>query len=155
MTFSHPVESVSLVSCEAFCISIHRWYLPVVSFIVGFPGGTSSKEPACQSGALGDVRDMGLFPGLGRLERSPGKENGNPFQCFCLGNPHRRRILAFCSPWGCKESEPTEHTVFSCAFAVFVWLWHLDNAGLFKWASGCSLQIFGRDGKLILLKIVV
>ena len=57
---------------------------------MGFPGGTSSEEPACQSGDLGDVRDMGSFPGLGRLERSPGEENGNPFQCFCLGNPMHR-----------------------------------------------------------------
>ena len=28
--------------------------------------------------------DTGLIPGLGR---SPGKENGNPFQNSCLGNP--------------------------------------------------------------------
>ena len=27
--------------------------------------------------------DLGLIPGLGG---SPGEENGNPFQSFCLGN---------------------------------------------------------------------
>ena len=30
-----------------------------------------------------DVKDSGLIPGLGR---SPGEENGNPFQFSCLEN---------------------------------------------------------------------
>ena len=34
-------------------------------------------------GSAGDMRDMGLIPGLGR---SPGKGNGNPFQFPCLDN---------------------------------------------------------------------
>ena len=32
---------------------------------------------------LGDTRDMGLIPGLGR---SPGVGNGNPLSYSCLGN---------------------------------------------------------------------
>ena len=32
----------------------------------------------------GDARYVGLIPGLGR---SPGEENGNPFQYSCLENP--------------------------------------------------------------------
>ena len=32
----------------------------------------------------GDVRDVGLIPGLGR---SPGEGNSNPFQYVFLGNP--------------------------------------------------------------------
>ena len=32
----------------------------------------------------GDIRDMGLIPGLGR---SSGGGYGNPLQCFCLENP--------------------------------------------------------------------
>ena len=35
------------------------------------PGGSGVKESACNAG------DLGLTPGLGR---SPGEENGNPFQ---------------------------------------------------------------------------
>ena len=35
----------------------------------------------------GDVRDMGLIPGLGRF---PGGEHGNPLQYFCLENPMDR-----------------------------------------------------------------
>ena len=35
----------------------------------------------------GDVRDMGLIPGLGK---SPGRGYGNPLQYFCLENPMDR-----------------------------------------------------------------
>ena len=38
------------------------------------------KKP---SASAGDVRDMGLIPGLGR---SPGGGHGNPFQCSYLEN---------------------------------------------------------------------
>ena len=34
-----------------------------------------------------DSRDVGSIPGSGR---SPGKGNGNPLQCSCLGNPMDR-----------------------------------------------------------------
>ena len=43
-----------------------------------FPGGSDSKEYAC------DVRVLGSIPVLGR---SPGEGNGYPFQYFCLENP--------------------------------------------------------------------
>ena len=35
----------------------------------------------------GDARDAGSIPGLGK---SPGKVDGNPLQCSCLGNPMDR-----------------------------------------------------------------
>ena len=35
----------------------------------------------------GDVKDVGLIPGLGR---SPGGRQGNPLQCSCLENPMDR-----------------------------------------------------------------
>ena len=44
--------------------------------LVVFPGGSDSKESAYNAG------DLGLIPGSGK---SPGKGNGNPFQCSCLG----------------------------------------------------------------------
>ena len=48
------------------------------------PGKPSSgKEPA----NAGDLRDVGLIPGLGR---SPGGGHGNPLQYSCLGNPMYR-----------------------------------------------------------------
>ena len=49
-----------------------------------FPGGTCGKEPSVSAG---DVRDVGLFPGLGR---SRGEGHGNPLQYSCLENPMDR-----------------------------------------------------------------
>ena len=46
-----------------------------------FPGGSDSKQSACNAG------DWGSIPGLGR---SPGEENGNPLQDSCLENPMDR-----------------------------------------------------------------
>jgi len=45
---------------------------------MGFPGGSVSKEFACNAGNAGSI------PGLGR---SPGEEHSNPLQYSCLENP--------------------------------------------------------------------
>ena len=37
--------------------------------------------------SVGDIRDVGLIPGLGRF---PGEGNGDPLQCSCLENPMDR-----------------------------------------------------------------
>ena len=63
------------------------------------PGGSDSKESAC------NARDLGSIPGL---EGSPGGEHGNPVWYSCLENPHRQRRLAGYSAWGPKESDTTE-----------------------------------------------
>ena len=47
----------------------------------GFPGGSDSKESAC------NAKDPGSTPGLGR---SPEGNNGNPLQYSCLENPRDR-----------------------------------------------------------------
>ena len=67
--------------------------------MVGFLGGSDSKESICNMG------DLGLIPGLGK---SPGGGHGNPLQYSCLENPHGQRSLAGYSPWCCKESDMTE-----------------------------------------------
>ena len=41
---------------------------------------------------VGDVRDMGLIP---RLGRSPGGEHGNPLQYSCLKNPMDRGAMGY------------------------------------------------------------
>ena len=51
---------------------------------MGFPGGTSGKEPA---GVAGDSGDLGLIPAL---RGSPGGGHGNPLQYSCLENPMDR-----------------------------------------------------------------
>ena len=65
------------------------------------PGGSDSKESACNGGGLGSI------PGL---ERSPGEGTGNPLQYFCFENPTDR------GAWRAKvhrvaESDTTELTV--------------------------------------------
>ena len=44
---------------------------------------------------VGDVRDEGSVPGLGR---SPGGRHSNPCQYSCLENPHGQRSLVGYSP---------------------------------------------------------
>ena len=51
---------------------------------MGFPGGSVSKESACNAGDTGDV---GLISGSGR---SPGGGHGNPLQYSCQENPMDR-----------------------------------------------------------------
>jgi len=56
-----------------------------------FPGGTSSKEPACQCRRLTRHR---FDPWL-------------PTPVFLPGESHGQRTLVGYSPWGCKESDVT------------------------------------------------
>ena len=51
---------------------------------MGFPGGTSGKEPA---GVAGDSGDLGLIP---VVRGSPGGGHGNPLQHSCMENPMDR-----------------------------------------------------------------
>ena len=53
--------------------------------------------------SAGDIRDVGLIPGLGR---SPGGGHGNPLQYSFLKNPHGQRNLA--GNHGVAESDMTE-----------------------------------------------
>ena len=71
---------------------------------MGYPGGARVKDPPANAG---DIRDMGLIPGLGRC---PGEGHGNPLQYSCLGNPMGRRAWR-CTVHGVhRESEMTEAT---------------------------------------------
>ena len=67
--------------------------------IKGFPGGSDSKESAC------NVGHMNSIPGSGR---SPGEGNGYALQCSCLENSMDRGALAGYSPWDRRESDMTE-----------------------------------------------
>ena len=46
--------------------------------VLGFPGGSGSKESTCNAGDLGSIPELG---------RSSGEGNGNPLQYSCLENP--------------------------------------------------------------------
>ena len=65
---------------------------------LGFPGGSDSKESACNAGDLSSV------PGSGR---SPGGGNCNPLQYSCLGNPMDRGARWATVHGVTKESEMT------------------------------------------------
>ena len=67
--------------------------------LVGFPGGSDSKESACNAGYLGSI------PGF---ERSPGGGHGNPFQYSGLKNLHGEQSLEGYSPWDRQEPDTTE-----------------------------------------------
>ena len=69
---------------------------------LGFPGGSDSKESACNAGDLGSIPELG---------RSPGGRHGNPLKYSCLENPHGQRSLAGYSPCGQKEPDKTERLI--------------------------------------------
>ena len=52
----------------------------------GISGGSVIRNRPANAG---DAGDLGSIPGSGR---SPGGENGNPFQYPCLGNPMDRGV---------------------------------------------------------------
>jgi len=65
---------------------------------LGFPGGSDSKDSACNAGDLDSISGLG---------RSPGGEHGYPLQYACLENPHGQRSLAGYSPWDWKMLDVT------------------------------------------------
>ena len=72
--------------------------LPTPVFL-GFPGGSDSKESAC------NVGDLGLIPGLGKI---PWRRAWQPTPVLLPGVSHGQRSLAGYSLWGLKESDMTE-----------------------------------------------
>ena len=80
----------------------------------GFPGGRVVKNPHANAG------DAGSIPGSGR---SPGEGNGNSLQCSCQENSTDRGAWLGYSPWGCKESDMTEHTHRH----IYMWHYLLEN----------------------------
>ena len=61
--------------------------------LTAFPGGSDSKESACNAGDLALILDSG---------RSPGEGNWHATPVFLPGEFHGQRRLAGYSPWGHK-----------------------------------------------------
>ena len=76
-------------ACNIVCVC--------VCTLEGFLGGLVVKNPPANAG---DMRDMGLIPGLGR---SPGGEHGNPLQYSCLENPMDRGAWLATVHWVAKS----------------------------------------------------
>ena len=91
-------------------IPLYGFPLYICLILLGFPGGSVSKEFACNAG------DLGSIPGLGS---SAGGGNGNPLQYSCGENPHGQRSLAGCSPRGRRESDKTERLSIAQSFFYY------------------------------------
>ena len=85
-----------------------------------FPGGSDSKDSACNAG------DLRLILGLGR---SPGEGHGNPFQYSCLENPMFSGSLA------ATAHEVTKNWTLS--FSLFRTVVYIDLMFLF-----CIVNLF-------------
>ena len=58
-----------------------RFFFLIYRVVLYFPGGSDSKESACNAGDSDSILGSG---------RSPGEGNGCPLQCSCLENPMDR-----------------------------------------------------------------
>ena len=83
MDYSLPGSSVQARVLEWVAFAFSNFIDEVATILwprsVGFPGRARGREPA----NVGDGRDVGSIPGLGR---SPGVRNGNPLRYSCLEN---------------------------------------------------------------------
>ena len=92
------------------------------------------KNPPANAG---DVRYVGLIPGLGR---SPAEGHGKPLQYSCLENPNGQGSLVGYSPWGHNESDMTErlrtaqHRAQDLPFLLAV---DVARSTLVRWIPSC------------------
>ena len=71
---------------------------------MGFPGGSDSKESACNVGDLVSIPE---------LEKIPWRGEWLPTPVFLPGEVHGQRILAGYNPLGCKTLDMTEQLSLS------------------------------------------
>ena len=76
-------------------------------FQKGFPGGTSSKECACQCGRR---KSLGFDHWVGKI---PWSRKEQPTPVFLPGESHGQRNLEGNGPRGRKESDRTEQLLLS------------------------------------------
>ena len=77
------------VSLEYISAQYKRW---------GFPGGSDSKESACNVGDLGSTR----------VRKIPWRREWLPTPVSWAGELHGQRNLVGYSPWGRQEQDTTE-----------------------------------------------
>ena len=87
------------------------WFLIRIPRQLGFPGGTSGKEPACQCRRR---KRRGFHSWVGKM---PWRRARQPTPVSLPGESHGERSLAGYSPWGHEESHTTEVTVCTRASA--------------------------------------
>ena len=111
---------ISVLYLQAVC------WCPLYFFAypMGFTGGSDSKESTC------NARDLGSIAGLWR---SPGEENGYPFQYSQLDKPMDTGDAGY-SPWGCR----VRHDRATNTLHFFIWLITMICVLIFKWRSPCG-----------------
>ena len=87
-------------------------YLTIV--IVGFPGGSSGKEPACQCRRR---KRCGFDPWVAKI---PWTKKWNPTPVFLPGESYGQRNLMGYSPWGHRDSDMIKHTSSSIIIILLV-----------------------------------
>ena len=110
---------------------VHVYTPSPVSACNGFPGGSGSKESACNAG------DLGLIPGLGS---SLGEGNGNLLQYSWLENPMDR------GAWRAAVHGVAESDMTDCACT------HVCPG---EWGRLCQAHRAGREQELSLGKMLM
>ena len=100
---------------------------PRAAVMMGFPGGSDSKESPCDVGDLGSTR-------VGKI---PWRQSWQPTPVFLPGESHGQRCRAGCRPRGRTELDTTEVTKGGggpkpiCLLCLYKGNWgqiHLDKA---------------------------
>ena len=110
--------------------SSHPWqYCEALSVNMGFPGGTSGKEPACQYGRHKRHKICGFTPWVRKI---PWRRAHQPTPGFLPRESYGQRSLVSYSPWGCKKLDTTEgklsrHTSVSMCRIQIQFYAHTDS----------------------------
>ena len=70
----------------------------IVTYLMGFPGGSDGKESPCNAGD--QVQSLG--------QEDPRRRQGQPTPVFLPGEVNGQRSLAGYSPWACKGLDMTK-----------------------------------------------
>ena len=100
----HTIHKVCRGAPTAPVTFVKRRKIPFPTYLLGLPGGTSGKEPACPCRRHKRPR---FDPRVGKI---PWREKRQPTPVFWPGEFHGQRNVAGYHTWGCKESNMTEVT---------------------------------------------
>ena len=100
------------------------------------------KNPPANEGDLG----------VGKI---PYRKKGLPTPVFLPGKSHGQRSLASYSPWGCKESEATEHacTLILCLvlpLSICIFNFSMLKEKSYHWRHPCPPASFASGGEELL-----
>ena len=98
--------------------------------LMGFPGGASGKEPACQCRRC---KRLEFNHWVGKI---PWKRSWTPTPVFLPGKSHGQRSLARYTPEGCKELDMTEGAILECEVK-----WALGSITMNKARGGDGIPV--------------